>query len=86
MVQFKPSLPFKVPANYLTTDSALAFCWPSLSELNNNIASFQWLSEDEHGLYLSGDTISNLPVMYTGPPLEAPTYPSPAILELTILT
>ena len=39
---FKPLLPFKVLANYLTTDSALAFHWPSLSELNANIAPFQW--------------------------------------------
>ncbi len=39
---FKPLLPFKVLANYFTTDSVLAFHWPSLSELNNNIAPFQW--------------------------------------------
>ncbi len=83
---FKPSLPFKVPDNYLITDSALAFHWPSLSVFNNNIAPFQWLLEDERCLYLSGDTISNLPVMYTGPPPAAPTYPLPAIPELTILT
>ena len=83
---FKPLLPFKVPANYLRTDSALAFYWPSLSELNNNVAPFQWLSEDERHLYLSGDTISNLPVMYLGPLPAAPTYPPPAIPELTFLT
>ena len=68
------------------TDSALAFHWPSLSELNNNIAPSQWLSEDERRVYLSGNTFLNLPVMYTGPPLAAPTYPQPAIPELTILT
>jgi hypothetical protein len=83
---FKPLLPFKVPANYLTTDTALAFHWPSLLELNNKIALFQWSSEDERRLYLSGDTVLTLPVMYTGPPLAAPTYPLPAISELTILT
>jgi hypothetical protein len=82
---FKPLLPFKVPANYLMTVSALAFHWPSLSELNVDIAPFQWLSEDERHLYLSGDTILNLLVMYTAPPPAAPTYPPPAIPELTIL-
>ncbi len=83
---FKPLLPFKVPANYLTTDTALAFHWPSLLELNDKIAPYQWSSEDERRLYRSGDTVSTLPVMYTGPPLAAPTYSLPAIPELTILT
>jgi hypothetical protein len=84
--RFKPLLPFKVPANYLMTDTALAFHWPSLLELNNKIAPFQWWLEDERRLYLSGDTVLTLPVMYTGPPPAAPTYPLPAIPELTILT
>ncbi len=34
---FKPLLSFKVPANYLTTDTALAFHWPSLLALNNKL-------------------------------------------------
>jgi hypothetical protein len=83
---FKPLLSFNVPANYLTTDTALAFHWPSLLELNNKIVLFQSSSEDERRLYLSGDTVLTLPLMYTGPPPTAPTYPLPAIPELTILT
>jgi hypothetical protein len=67
------------------TDSALASHWHNLSELNDNIAPFQWLSEDERRLSLSGDTILNLPVMYIGPPPAAPTYSLPAIPKLTIL-
>ncbi len=78
--------PFKVTAHYLTTDTALAFHWPSLLELNNEIAPFHWLSEDERRLYLLGDTISTLPVMYMGPPPAAPSYSLPAIPELNILT
>jgi hypothetical protein len=70
---------------HLTTDTALAFHWPSLLELNDKIALFQWSSEDERRLYLSGDTVLTLPVMYTGPPPAAPTYSLPAIPELTIL-
>ncbi len=83
---FKPLLPFKVPANYLRTDTVLAFHWPSLLELSDKIAPFQWLPEDKRRLYLSGGAVLTLPVMYTGPSPAAPTYPLPAIPELTILT
>ncbi len=38
---FKPLLPFKVPANYLTIDTALAFHWPRLLELSDKTAPFQ---------------------------------------------
>jgi hypothetical protein len=55
---FKPISPFKVMANYLTADSALAFHWSSLLELNDDIAPFPWLSEEERRLYLSGDTVT----------------------------
>jgi hypothetical protein len=44
------------------------------------------MSEDERRLYLSGDSISTLPVMYTGPPPVAPSYSLPAIPKLSILT
>ncbi len=44
------------------------------------------MSEDERRLYLSGDSISTLPVMYTGPPPAAPSYSLPAIPALNILT
>ena len=64
---FKPISPFKITANYLTTDSALAFHWPSLSELNDDIAPFPWLSEEECCLYFPSDTVTTLPVMYTAP-------------------
>jgi hypothetical protein len=68
------------------TDTTLAFHWPSLSELNNKMPEFKWLSEDECPLYFSGDSISTLPVMYTGPPPAAPSYSLPAIPPLNILT
>jgi hypothetical protein len=83
---FKPFSPFKVTAQYLTTVTALAFHWPSLSELNNEMPELKLMSEDKRRLYLSGDSISTLPVMYTGPPLAAPSYSLPAIPALNILT
>ena len=55
------------------------------SQNSTMTAPFQWLLEDEDRLFISGDTILNLPVMYTSPPPAAPTYPPPAIPELTIL-
>jgi hypothetical protein len=54
---FKPFSPFKVTAQYLTTDTALAFHWPSLSELNDEMPGLKLMFEDEHRLYLSGDSI-----------------------------
>jgi hypothetical protein len=83
---FKPFLPFRVTAQYLTTDTALAFHWPSLSEHNNDIPEFQIMSEDERRAHLLGDSITAIPAMYTGPPPTAPTYPPPTIPALNILT
>ncbi len=68
------------------TDQFSQFHWPSLSELNDDLSPFPWLSEEEQRHYLSGDTISTLPVMYTGPLPSAPTYSTPTILSLSILS
>jgi hypothetical protein len=83
---FKPFSPFKVSAQYLTTDTTLTFHWPSLSELNNSILDFQSMSEDERRAHLLGDSITAIPVMYNGPPPAAPSYPPPTIPALNILT
>jgi hypothetical protein len=42
--------------------------------------------EDDRRVHLSGDSISSLPVMYTGPPPAALTYSLPTIPALNILT
>jgi hypothetical protein len=81
-----PIKPFKISTNFLMTDKLSEFHWPCLSELNDGLFPFQWLSEEEWHHYLSGDTISTLPVMYTGPPPSAPTYSTPTILKLSILS
>jgi hypothetical protein len=83
---FNPIKPFKTSANFLTTDQVLDFHWLSLSELNDDLFPFPWLSEEERRHYLLGDSISTLPVMYTGPPPSAPTYSTPTIPPLSILT
>jgi hypothetical protein len=83
---FDPIKPFKISTNFLTTDQLSQFHWPSLSELNDDLSPFPWSSEEERHHYLSGDTISTLPVMYTGPPPSAPTYSTPTIPPLSILS
>jgi hypothetical protein len=44
------------------------------------------MSEDERRAHLLKDSITAIPVMYTGPPPAAPTYPPPTIPALNILT
>jgi hypothetical protein len=83
---FNPITPFKTSTNFLTTNQDSDFHWPSLSELNDDLFPFPWLSDEEHRLYLSGDSISTHPIMYTGPPPSAPTYSAPTIPPLSILT
>jgi hypothetical protein len=83
---FTPMSPFKITSHLLTTDHNSAFHWPSLSELNNKIVPFPWSSEEERRKFLTGDSILTLLVMYTGPPLAAPTYPCPANPPLNTLT
>jgi hypothetical protein len=80
---FNPITPF---TNFLTTDQDSDFHWPSLSKLNDDLFPFPWSSEEERHLYLSGDSISTHPIMYTGPPPSAPTYSTPTLPPLSILT
>jgi hypothetical protein len=77
---------FKISANFLMTDQVLEFWLPSLSKLNDDLFPFDWSSEVDRHHYLLGDTISTLPVMYTGPPPSAPMYFTPTIPPLSILT
>ncbi len=83
---FNPALPYKVSAQFLTTDHASNFHWPNLLELNNESFPFPWSSEEEQHHYLAGNTLTTLPAMYTRPPPHAPMYSTPTIPPLSILT
>jgi hypothetical protein len=83
---FSPNQPFKVAANLTQTDKCAAFDWPSLSELNDEIAPFPWASDEEYKRYMSGDSVSTLPVLTTGPPPAAPNHPIPSIPAIHLLT
>jgi hypothetical protein len=59
---------------------------PSLSELNDDLAPFQWSSEEERRPYFDGYSISSIPIMHVGPPPAAPIYDSPTIPSISTLT
>jgi hypothetical protein len=83
---FHPTLPYKVPAWFLTTDQASDFHWPSLLALNDDLLPFPRSSEEERRHYLAGNTIKTLQAMYTGPPPSSLEYSTPTIPPLNILT
>ncbi len=83
---FSPNQPFKVATNLAQTDQCAAFHWPSVSELNDEIAPFPWASDEEYERYMLGDSVSTLPILTTGPPLAAPNHPIPSIPAIHLLT
>jgi len=87
IARFSPIQPFKVAKHILAqTDQCTAFHWPSLSELNDDIALFPWAHDAEYECYMSGDSISKLPVLTTGPPPAAPNHSIPSIPAIHLLT
>ncbi len=83
---FTPSTPFKATSQFLTTDLKSQFHWPSLSEPNNNLFTFQWLSEEERKWYFDGNLMSSIPIMHIGPLPAAPIYNNPTIPSISTLT
>ncbi len=84
--EFAPIKPFKVSANLATTGCCTKFHWPSLSELNDEIAPFRWHDNAEFRRYMDGDSITTLPVLNTGPPPAAPQHTIPTIPAIHLLT
>ncbi len=83
---FPPLKLFKVAANLATTGHCAEFHWPSLSELNDEIAPFQWHDEAEFRRYMNGNFIATLPVFNTGLPPAAPKHTIPTIPAIHLLT
>ena len=84
---YSPIQPFKAVKHILTqTNQCAAYHWPSLSELNDNIASFPWANDAEYERYMSGDLISKLPVLTTRPPPAASNHSIPSIPAIQLLT
>ncbi len=83
---FTPPKPFKAPAHLATTSRCIKFHWPNLSELNNELAPFEWSDDAEFRRYIYGDSITTLPVLNTGPPHAAPQHTIPTIHAIHLLT
>jgi hypothetical protein len=79
---FSPIQPFRIVTNLATTDCCLAFHWPTLAKLNNEVAPFRWESDDERWRDMDENSISTLPAFTTGPPPAAPIHPVPAVLSI----
>jgi hypothetical protein len=82
---FSPIQPYKVATHLAITDQCLAFRWPSLSELNDEIAPYRWESKEERQRYLDKNGIFPLPALITGLPPAAPTYPILAFPSILLL-
>jgi hypothetical protein len=84
---FTPPNPFCVAVNFITTTNALAFKWPTLAELNEELCPYPWSHNKKFNPYLPGDSasISIAPGVYTGPPPSTPHCITPAIPPAAIL-
>ena len=76
---FSPIQPYQVATNLAITIRCQTFHWPSLSELNKDVAPFRWAKEDERQRYLDEPTIAPAPAFPMGPPPALPVHPVPAI-------
>jgi hypothetical protein len=82
-----PCQPYQVTTNHLAIVGRPSnFHWPSLSELNNDIAPFCWESDEEFKGYTAAASIDHHPVMATGPPLSVPTHVIFKIPAIHLLT
>eukprot|EP00956_Cyclotella_meneghiniana_P034898 scaffold109224_cov64-Cyclotella_meneghiniana.AAC.4 len=83
---FKPSQPFSVQAHFSTTIRADDFYWPTVSELNEELAPFPWQPNEEHSFTEEPtDSVEMAPLLYTGPPPAAPTTAAPSVPEISTL-
>ncbi len=72
-------------ANFLSTNDALTFKWPTLAKLNEELFPYPWSHNKEFNAYLSGDSPSMIPGFYTGPPPSTPNFIAPTIPPSAIL-
>ncbi len=61
------------------------FHFPTLSELNDDVAPYPWRSDDERLRFLASNTIDSQPAFYTGPPPAPLTHVPPSIPAISDL-
>jgi hypothetical protein len=67
--------PFQVANLFVDIGDFKVFCWPTLSELNDELDLYPWRNDNECRRFMTDDPPFNPPVMYNGPP---PLPPTPA--------
>ncbi len=83
---FTPIQPYQVAADHLDlVGHPSNFNWPSLSELNDDIAPFRWESDDKFRCYTATTSVDCHPVMATGPLPNVPQHAAPAVLAIHLL-
>ncbi len=71
--RFNPPTPFRVSQIFLDVDNFKDFCWPTLSELNNEFGSdTPWRDETKRQGLIRDDPPFSPTVMYNGPPPAPP--------------
>jgi hypothetical protein len=84
---FTPCQSYQVAANHLAIVGRTSnFHWPSLSELNNDIAPFCWESNEEFRHYTAAASVDRQRVMATDPPPSVPKHVIPVIPAIHLLT
>jgi hypothetical protein len=86
LIGFKPPTPFRVSQNFVGIGDFTNFCWPTLSELNDEIIPPPWWDEDEWRRFMSDDLPFSLPIMYNGPPPAPPALPADPHVPPSITT
>ncbi len=81
---FTPPTPFLVPVNFVCAENLLAFHWPTLFELNDELFPYPW-SPGEMDDYTSIDSTLTAPGFYTGPLPSAPQCLAPSIPPSAVL-
>jgi hypothetical protein len=82
---FESPMPFKVSAQFLTTDQSLDFSWPTLAKLNEDLFPYPWSFGKEFNANLTGNTEIVSQGFYMGPPPSAPMYSAPTIPPANVL-
>jgi len=85
IIGFPSIQPYQVATNLAVTDRCHAFHWPSLSELNDDVAPFRWASKDERQQYYDDPTFTPAPAFPIGLPPAPPTHPIPSIPSIQLL-
>jgi hypothetical protein len=84
---FTPPDPLRISNLLLDIGDFKDFCWPTLSELNDELDPYPWQDDKERHRFMTDEPPFIPLVMYNGPPpsppkLNAPSLTPPSIVEL----